>query len=92
LPPERFLHKAHPSPTGIQDAGCRHLERRSAVVEQKKSRGEDHPAPAVREGKVKFEVYGEEMLEKEVKHSGNSGRIYLPPEWIGKQIKVIRVN
>jgi len=42
--------------------------------------------------KVKFEVYGEEMLEKEVKYSGNSGRVYLPPEWIGKQIKVIRIN
>ena len=27
--------------------------------------------------KVKFEVYGEEMIEKEVKSSGNSGRIYL---------------
>ena len=42
--------------------------------------------------KVKFEVYGEELLEKEVKYSGNSGRVYLPPEWIGKQIKVIRTN
>jgi putative transposon-encoded protein len=42
--------------------------------------------------KVKFEVYGEEMLEKEVKCSGNSGRVYLPPEWVGKQIKVIRTN
>ncbi|MBE9522604.1 MAG: DUF2080 family transposase-associated protein, partial [Proteobacteria bacterium] len=29
--------------------------------------------------KVKFEIYGEEMLEKEVKMSGNSGRVYLPP-------------
>jgi len=42
--------------------------------------------------KVKFEIYGEEMLEKEVKHSGNSGRVYLPPEWVGKHIKVIRTN
>ncbi len=42
--------------------------------------------------KVKFEVYGEEMLEKEVKYSGNSGRVYLPPEWVGKHIKVIRTN
>ncbi len=42
--------------------------------------------------KVKFEVYGEEMLEKEVKQSGNSGRVYLPPEWIGKQIKIIRID
>ncbi|MCK5837789.1 MAG: DUF2080 family transposase-associated protein, partial [Desulfobacula sp.] len=32
--------------------------------------------------KVKFEVYGEEMIEKEVKSSGNSGRIYLPPNWV----------
>ena len=62
------------------------------MAERKKRGSPDHPAPVIREGKVKFEVYGEEMLEKEVKHSGNSGRIYLPPEWIGKQIKVIRVN
>lgn len=40
----------------------------------------------------KFEVYGEEMIEKEVKQSGNSGRVYLPPEWVGKQVKIIRIN
>jgi putative transposon-encoded protein len=28
--------------------------------------------------KTKFEVFGEEMIEKEVKPSGNSGRVYLP--------------
>ena len=42
--------------------------------------------------KVKFEVYGEEMLEKVVKASGNSGRVYLPPEWIGKHVKIVRVD
>lgn len=42
--------------------------------------------------KVKFEVYGEEMLEKIVKQSGNSGRVYLPPEWIGKHVKIIRID
>lgn len=42
--------------------------------------------------KTKFEVYGEEMLEKEVKQSGNSGRVYLPPEWIGKHVKIIRIE
>ena len=42
--------------------------------------------------KVKFEVYGEEMLEKNVKISGNSGRIYLPPDWVGHRIKVIRID
>ncbi|MFH1153961.1 MAG: DUF2080 family transposase-associated protein [Pseudomonadota bacterium] len=43
------------------------------------------------QGKVKFEVYGEEMVEKNVKSSGNSGRVYLPPEWIGTRVKVIRL-
>jgi putative transposon-encoded protein len=42
--------------------------------------------------KVKFEVYGEEMLEKAVKQSGNSGRVYLPHEWIGKHVKIIRID
>jgi putative transposon-encoded protein len=40
----------------------------------------------------KFEVWGEEMIEKEVKQSGNSGRVYLPPEWIGKHVKIIRID
>lgn len=42
--------------------------------------------------KVKFEIYGEEMLEKEVKLSGNSGRVYLPPNWVGKHVKIIRTD
>jgi len=42
--------------------------------------------------KSKFEVYGEEMIQKEVKQSGNSGRVYLPPEWVGKHVKIIRVE
>ena len=40
----------------------------------------------------KFEVYGQEMIEKVVHKSGNSGRIYLPPNWIGKRVKIIRVE
>jgi len=42
--------------------------------------------------KSKFEVYGEETIEKEVKQSGNSGRVYLPPEWVGKHVKIIRIE
>ena len=42
--------------------------------------------------KAKFEVFGEEMIEKEVKQSGNSGRVYLPPEWVGKHVKIIRID
>ena len=42
--------------------------------------------------KAKFEVYGEEMIEKVVKLSGNSGRVYLPPDWVGKHVKIIRID
>jgi putative transposon-encoded protein len=42
--------------------------------------------------KVKFEVYGEEMIEKEIKMSGNSGRVYLPPDWVGHKVKIIRID
>ena len=44
------------------------------------------------QARVKFEVYGEEMIEKEVKSSGNSGRIYLPPNWVGHTVKIIKVE
>jgi len=40
----------------------------------------------------KFEIFGQEMIEKEVKPSGSSGRIYLPPDWIGKRVKIIRLD
>jgi len=40
--------------------------------------------------KVKFEIYGEEIIEKTVNSSGNSGRVYLPPEWIGTKVKVVK--
>lgn len=42
--------------------------------------------------KVKFEIYGEEMIEKHVKLSGNSGRVYLPPNWVGHNVKIIRID
>jgi hypothetical protein len=42
--------------------------------------------------KAKFGVFGEEMIEKEVKPAGNSGRVYLPLDWVGKHVKIIRVD
>jgi putative transposon-encoded protein len=46
----------------------------------------------VPKNKVKFEIYGEEMIDKKVKSSGNSGRVYLPPNWVGHQVKIIRID
>ncbi len=50
------------------------------------------PTKPARPSRVKFKVFGEEMIEKEVKPSGNSGRIYLPLDWVGKRIKIIRIE
>ena len=57
------------------------------TVESKKDSAVDTP-----NSKVKFEIYGEEMIEKRVKSSGNSGRVYLPPNWVGHKVKIIRTD
>ncbi len=38
---------------------------------------------------TRIQLKGFEMLEKQVNKSGNSGRIYVPVEWIGKRVKVV---
>jgi len=38
---------------------------------------------------TKIQMSGFEMLEKQVNKSGNSGRVYVPVEWIGKRVKVV---
>jgi hypothetical protein len=42
--------------------------------------------------KTKLGIFGEEMIEKELKRSGNTGRVYLPMDWVGKHVKIIRVD
>lgn len=53
---------------------------------------EAETSPEAAHKMVRFEVFGEEMLEKRVRLSGNSGRIYLPPDWVGHRVKVIRID
>ena len=60
------------------------------MAEEKKSKKDKNPEVEVNKDKVKFEIYGEEMIEKTVKLSGNSGRVYLPPNWVGHHVKIIR--
>ena len=62
------------------------------MIQRKEAKLEFLPSSINLQNKVKFEVYGEEMIEKEVKQSGNSGRVYLPPEWVGKHVKIIRIE
>ena len=59
---------------------------------EKKSKNNKDPATELIKDKVKFEVFGEEMIEKMVKLSGNSGRVYLPPDWVGRLVKIIRID
>ena len=56
------------------------------------SADEKGPTVDALDKKVKFEIYGEEMIEKRVKSSGNSGRVYLPPNWVGHKVKIIRTD
>lgn len=43
-------------------------------------------------GLVSFQFEGFELIEKTVKQSGNSGRVYLPNTWIGSKVKIIRIT
>jgi putative transposon-encoded protein len=61
----------------------------STEKKTKKTRAEE---VAINRDRVKFEIYGEEMIEKTVKLSGNSGRVYLPPNWVGRHVKIIRID
>lgn len=58
---------------------------------QRKGIGEKPQDPG-RSVKVKFGLYGEEMIEKQVKPRGNAGGVYLPSDWVGKLVKIIRVD
>jgi putative transposon-encoded protein len=66
----------------------------------KKTKPRQAAAPASSEGaspvtsrrKAKFGLFGEEMIEKKVRACGRSGRVYLPPEWVGKNVKIIRLD
>jgi putative transposon-encoded protein len=57
-----------------------------------KTKKKEMPDSQKEREKIKFIVYGEEVLERIVKMSGNSGRIYLPPHWVGCRVKIIRID
>ncbi len=40
--------------------------------------------------RVELDAY--QVIEKEVKSSGNSGRVYVPKDWIGKRVKVLLLD
>ncbi len=40
--------------------------------------------------KVTLDAY--QIIEKEVKLGGNSGRVYVPIDWVGKKVKIVLVE
>lgn len=67
-------------------------ENRDSAEQRNNADLTTEPAADIQSNKVKFEIYGEEMIEKRVKSSGNSGRVYLPPNWVGHKVKIIRTD
>ncbi len=68
------------------------MQKNEGDQEAFKAVGESVKAARTAQPAVKFEVFGEEMIEKDVRSSGNSGRVYLPPEWVGRRVKIIRID
>lgn len=60
-------------------------ERGLKKIRQKPKNPGQYPKP-------KLGIFGVEMIEKKVKPRGNSGRVYLPSDWVGKLVKIIRVD
>lgn len=67
-------------------------DRDSAPRIEEESPGSPEASGETQPRQVKFEIYGEEMIEKKVKSSGNSGRVYLPPNWVGHNVKIVRID
>lgn len=38
---------------------------------------------------MKIEIEAYQVIEKTVKSGGNSGRVYVPVDWIGKRVKIL---
>ena len=41
---------------------------------------------------MKIELEGYQVIEKVVKPAGNSGRVYVPNNWIGKKVKILLIE
>jgi len=41
---------------------------------------------------MKIEIEAYQVIEKIVKSGGNSGRVYVPVDWIGKRVKILLMD
>ena len=72
--------------------------RRRTFCQPSRRHGENKPKfpgerqQAIDQMSIKFSIYGEEMRTKKVGWSGKTGRVYLPLDWLGKRVKIIRMD
>jgi len=45
-----------------------------------------------KEEKDLFQVWGYELIIKRVTDAKSTGKVYLPKSWIGKRVKIIRID
>lgn len=43
-------------------------------------------------GRARFELRGMEQADRVVASTSNCGRVYLPLAWVGKRVKIIRLD
>ena len=41
---------------------------------------------------MEIKIEGYQIVEKVVKQSGNSGRVYVPIDWVDKKVKVVLIE
>ena len=39
-----------------------------------------------------FEIDGHEVMDRDVKPTGNGAHVYVPKRWLGEDVKVVRVS
>jgi len=57
-----------------------------------RKRGPDKPSASLTSSPIEFHMTGYEIVQKKVKPAGTSGRIYVPNSWVGKLVKVVRLE
>lgn len=91
--PVASITKALGAPNGHPKQKCgKGFDKVSEKVRRDNTPGNARVKESDERKKVKFEIHGEELIEKIVKASGNSGRVYLPPDWIGHSVKIVRID
>lgn len=67
-------------------------QQKKPIVPEKPIVRKQPVKPTTPEKTMWVEVEGFEAIEKIVRSSGNSGRVYVPPNWVTCRVKIIRLD